>query len=649
MGLFDNVKFGNSEFVPNFVGSANNEIVESAKVFQDRFDKNVSDLDQLELLALEDQVLQADQGIKDDVINNLRGEIDSIASSNTGFENAGRQIAALAKGFVGNEQRRAALSNFQAVQDANAQIAELGPNALDFNPSEGFSTLDKDGNIRLFNPQVEARLQYDKRKEGLFDKLTADVREGRITQSEVDGILKVGTYRGISDSKVKNYVDDAFARYTSTAEFDQELRKLTELEGHSEEDATEIIKDSLLSVGRERVGGGVTTSRISDPSFVSPLQRARNAEVTGKRYVSTSNIPITQNPNVFKLPNAVVNARFDKDGNTKPVTEGRNVLANGKVTIYKDKDGKEVREAQATNPKQGGLKPGFTSETIDVNELENNLAAELDSLKQVNVSHMQDIANRSQNPSVNAALGKIFEATNSLSPKDLSEAYKNAHDKLNFVSVIQNNLSTDMSKLKTAQIFGESGTSRLDDKAVAVIGEGGTLTAGGNFATAMESLGYRKSGLFGGESFNTDALKNAEIVGVIGANPFGEQFQGAYIASVQDADGRPRKLIIQGDNEDQAAYALTSKLGQALYSNQPVTQTDRNGVQYKATPILDPTAPGANGKKGQWRLIVEFSDPNTGKSGITSLEHLRNMELDALRDSNVLGKDIGATKSSSVE
>lgn len=142
--------------------------------------------------------------------------------------------------------------NYSAIQSAQAEADKLGALGLNFNPWENFKTLDDKGSLKTFTGDVQQRLDWDARKETLFNQMEADAKAIGLTDAEF-GMLKYGKTKGISKDKVNRYLNEAFKRYATTSEFSQEHRKNVLLGGMTEDQSLQTIKQSLLATGYEKV------------------------------------------------------------------------------------------------------------------------------------------------------------------------------------------------------------------------------------------------------------------------------------------------------------------------------------------------------------------------------------------------------------
>lgn len=245
MGLYDNIRLSNAEYVPKFIGSNVKELSEASQIIGDRYQRNKDYSDKIAMVMANEQYLQADKGIKDKLAQSIYGSIKEIGSSDANFENSTAAVSQLARDFYTNQHRIAALDNYKRVENAKQLQTQLGADALNFGDDpNSFSTLDADGNTRRFNLGIEKRQDYSKKMQELLGKVatdgyTTDPTGQQIQFNDYERLLiKTGQVQHLSPDKLNKLVEGLIPSYKNSAEGQQDVRRLTTLEGFKHEPIT---------------------------------------------------------------------------------------------------------------------------------------------------------------------------------------------------------------------------------------------------------------------------------------------------------------------------------------------------------------------------------------------------------------------------
>ena len=268
MPLFDNLKLAQSRFIPTYAGTPLEEIERSANVLQDRYYQNLANQNQVELALEQQPYLPGDEPIRGVLRDDLQAAIESIANTGGDYENATQRVFNLSQAYITDPRRLQAERNYQAVQqeiELENKMRAQGQTPLRSRRRENFSTVNPTtGELQLFESDLQPQLDYDKRRQTLFDNIRAD--SGPLTlrnlfpeeKQALKGYLKTGQWTGVSKGKIQRYLNEAFNRYQTTDEYRQQ-----KYFGESDEN----ILNQLMSTGLERVFGQTRENLVRDLTF----------------------------------------------------------------------------------------------------------------------------------------------------------------------------------------------------------------------------------------------------------------------------------------------------------------------------------------------------------------------------------------------
>jgi hypothetical protein len=239
MGLYDNIKAENSQYVPQFIGSNYEEISKGAAVLDKRYRDNKDYADKIAMLAAQDQYREKDKALKDKMTQSIYGDIDKIAGSEGNFENSSAAVSQIAKGYFTNQERLAAVENFKLTEkDKELEMQGYGLNFGD--NREDFTTIDPlTQQPRRFNVNRQKQYDYDKKMQEILGKVNPDAgvtgpTGEKITFDEQErNLIKSGQWQRISPQKLTRLVDALLPNYKQSQEGLQDLQKMTKLDGFS--------------------------------------------------------------------------------------------------------------------------------------------------------------------------------------------------------------------------------------------------------------------------------------------------------------------------------------------------------------------------------------------------------------------------------
>jgi hypothetical protein len=254
-------------------------IQEYMTVFQNlqgRYNKNKAQMDKLDLMAEQMAVLPGDEQVKERLIGNIRQTVDELSQRGDAYEHYKDAVNASVMDYMKDEQRQAAESNYKRYledRELKQKLEAEGKSVLDFGDFTragrgAFSTVYRDPDtgeekIRSYNAGIQEKLDWDKRKEEMFDDIPESGRTAILGAANMfeTGQITYSDFQGITSDVIKRYAPLALNRYVaSTNEGAQEYKAYLQ-QGKSDEEVQQAILDDLVRVGMERVGG-VSRTRL---------------------------------------------------------------------------------------------------------------------------------------------------------------------------------------------------------------------------------------------------------------------------------------------------------------------------------------------------------------------------------------------------
>jgi hypothetical protein len=246
-----------------------------AGILRQRYDTNRSNYDMLNRAAGSINTLKGDRHIKEAAMQKVEGDFQRTIEVGN-FENAGRVVSDATNDFIGNRGLQLAQQSYSVRQKELEIIDSLraqGKQVLDFNevrdtdpksetfgqvighrtdahssyyqdPSSGEMVED------VYRPGAEMQLGYTARMQTLLQGIAKS--GGKLKEADMEGYLKYMT--GVSRNKAYNVVEAALGSYIDTDEGTQDYRRLTEIEGMSDEDAKIDIINRMKGVVEKQIG-----------------------------------------------------------------------------------------------------------------------------------------------------------------------------------------------------------------------------------------------------------------------------------------------------------------------------------------------------------------------------------------------------------
>lgn len=259
-------------------------------VLRKRYDDNRSSYDMLNRAANSINTLKGDRHIKENALKKVESDFQRTIEVGN-FENAGRVVSDATNDFVGNRGLQLAqqsYANRQAELKMIDQLRANGKQVLDFNEvrdtdpnSETYGQVighrtdshnsyyqDSSGGEmkeNVYRSGSEMQLDYTQRMEQLLAGIAKDGGASKLGPAEVAGFLKYMKSSGVSRSKANRVVQAALEAYIDSDEGTQDYRRLTEIEGMSDDEAKIDMVNRMAAVAEKQIGSVTTPHYMQAP------------------------------------------------------------------------------------------------------------------------------------------------------------------------------------------------------------------------------------------------------------------------------------------------------------------------------------------------------------------------------------------------
>lgn len=554
-----------------YVGSTLGEFMNLLPYAQQRYDSARDMLDDTDVFINSIEHLEGDRDSLYQITSPFR---ESIASARDSGDYRGLydDIRRTSKKVIGDKGLKTISDSYQGALKQKELEATYGTQALSFSdPSKHRSIeVDENGNTRynVYVPHVEKRGDYDKRIQDIWSVLKADGMPIDLQEHKgaIDGFLKYGSWKGISDSKISGYLKSAFERYVDSPEGEQDYRRLTQIEGFAPDEARADIERRMLAVGSGMKYSDVDYRYMQDPSLEAKAATSVFSNMFGQQGASDSNtLKVGQLFGGNKLevsPDGKLVNSFDfgKEWGTRfAAGSGANGTAQGWLGNF----------AQST---LSTVWQGLFGKNTEL-KLNNNQQVAMDNMKLIAAAQM------GVDPS-------------NLSNQDLAN-YVNMH----FDDDLAVHPPTDILSKKELdlvnEVFGE--TVKLDNGNVTIP----KAITGNNLYWKGRKVTYNE--LFGKDSGITPA--NISTTRRIGKNnPYGFP-NGGYILEILDKDGEIYEVPMEINPTKQGDAVLENALYQLGYNKMTYSSLqpfEVAGMKYSAS---------ANPITGDYTIKPENGEP----------------------------------------
>lgn len=204
MGLYDNFRTTDSQYIPQYAGIPLDTVERVGNQLQDTHYANLANLNRLELLGMEQKnatPFGSDRDRIQEHIDGISSALEDLASN--GAEHATSRVAALANQFLGNEELQRLRHNAGEYRKDEAQIRELRQkgatpirNEKDYNSWMNTGSYDDQGNLREYKSSVQAQLNHMGRQDEVVQPLQADAWESDLKAAAKTSLVSMMKARG---------------------------------------------------------------------------------------------------------------------------------------------------------------------------------------------------------------------------------------------------------------------------------------------------------------------------------------------------------------------------------------------------------------------------------------------------------------------
>tara|TARA_Y100000361_G_C11161586_1_gene347748 strand:- start:5491 stop:7464 length:1974 start_codon:yes stop_codon:yes gene_type:complete len=259
---------------------------QAAMLYRQQYDKNKDAYNLTKRAMAQMELMPGDEkaGLRDQFTDQLDKNFEDILATGA-FEDATNAVQANVDFVMTDKTVLQAQRNALEFKKEEALIDQFGPSGvLDFNKGlrESFTTVttDAEGNqvVNSYREKMEQKEDYAAYMKTLIGTI-AESGGGSYKGIDINGdavmdYLQTGNTRGVSQRKMERVVEGLLNTYIDSKVGDQDLRRLTQIEGMNEEEAKANILDRMKGMGQSQVGMTTTVShqqyKLGDRSSGNP-------------------------------------------------------------------------------------------------------------------------------------------------------------------------------------------------------------------------------------------------------------------------------------------------------------------------------------------------------------------------------------------
>jgi hypothetical protein len=245
---------------------------QAAILYRQQYDKNKDAYNLTKRAMAQMELMPGDEkaGLRDQFVGNIDKNFESVLESGA-FEDATNAVQQNIDYVMTDKTVNQAQKNALQFQKEEAMIEQFGPSGiLDFNKGarESFTTVsaDEEGNevVNSYKEKMEQKEDYNAYMKDLIGTI-AQSGGGAVSGLDINGddimdYLQTGNTKGVSRAKMERVVNNMLGNYLDSKVGDQDMRRLTQIQGMSEGDAKIDILNRMKGIGNPQVGVTTTTS-----------------------------------------------------------------------------------------------------------------------------------------------------------------------------------------------------------------------------------------------------------------------------------------------------------------------------------------------------------------------------------------------------
>ena len=248
---------------------------QAAVLYRQQYDKNKDAYNLTKRAMAQMELMPGDEkaGLRDQFVGNIDKNFESVLESGA-FEDATNAVQQNIDYVMTDKTVNQAQKNALQFQKEEAMIEQFGPSGiLDFNKGarESFTTVstDEEGNevVNSYKEKMEQKEDYNAYMKNLIGTIAqgGSGTGGSMVGVDINGddimdYLQTGNTKGVSRGKMERVVNNMVGNYLDSKVGDQDMRRLTQIEGMSEGDAKIDILNRMKGIGNPQVGLTTTTS-----------------------------------------------------------------------------------------------------------------------------------------------------------------------------------------------------------------------------------------------------------------------------------------------------------------------------------------------------------------------------------------------------
>jgi len=312
MGLYDNLTFNQGEYIPQYAGTPLDAMQKTGDVLAGRHYQNIAQANQLQILAnqMKSKLLPGAKSGVDKHIEQLDVALQDMAKS--GGENSTARIFALAntlqsdQGILNATQRAAEYNKQTELIDQLTAKGEIPLYDKARREALANAAIDDEMLASPFEALVEPYRDPNPEMEDIWKVINPDSYEGELRvalnsktgkplatalgNEDLGMFYETITSGGISNTKIKSQLDNAWANYKNTASFKQQTGKLV---GKTEDQ----VKKEFFAKGLTRVFNNLKRDYRNLPSSATSGM--------GKNVNQNIDLDLAQTVDTPKLPFSV--------------------------------------------------------------------------------------------------------------------------------------------------------------------------------------------------------------------------------------------------------------------------------------------------------------------------------------------------------
>ena len=245
---------------------------QAALLYRQQYDKNKDAYNLTKRAMAQMELMPGDEssGLRDQFVGNIDKNFEGVLETGA-FEDATSAVQQNIDYVMTDKTILQAQRNALEFKKEEALIDQFGPSGiLDFNKGarENFTTVttDEEGNevVNSYKEKMEQKEDYNAYMKNLIGTVKDEGWGGAkgidINGDDVMDYLQTGNTKGVSQAKMDRVVNGLMGSYLDSKAGDQDMRRLTQIQGMSEQEAKADILNRMKGIGQPQVGMTPTVS-----------------------------------------------------------------------------------------------------------------------------------------------------------------------------------------------------------------------------------------------------------------------------------------------------------------------------------------------------------------------------------------------------